>query len=77
MDFATRMRLLRQAHGLSQQELALKCGIPTNYLSQIESGRMEPRGDWEQQIKTALRWNETADAALDTLHSLTQLEQTA
>ncbi len=24
----------------------------------------------EQQIKTALHWNETADAALDTLHSL-------
>lgn len=76
MDFATRMRLIRMAHGLTQQELALKCGIPTNYLSQIESGKLTPGGNWLAKIQNALHWNATADAALDTLHELTQ-EQTA
>jgi transcriptional regulator with XRE-family HTH domain len=70
MDFATRMRLIRMVHGLTQQELAVKCGIPTNRLSDIEAGKMEPRGEWERQIKDALHWDATADAALDTLHAL-------
>lgn len=74
MDFATRMRLIRMAHGWTQQELAVRCGIPTSYLSNIESGKTEPQADWLERIKSALHWTDTADAALDTLHALTLAE---
>lgn len=40
--FSERIRQLRSSRGLSQIELAEKCGMSTEHLDQIESGRMTP-----------------------------------
>ncbi len=40
--FSGRIRELRATRGLNQIELAQKCGMSTEHLDQIESGRMAP-----------------------------------
>ncbi len=41
-SFVANVRFYRKKSGLSQQELAEKCGIATNYLSEIERGQKFP-----------------------------------
>lgn len=43
MTFATRLRELRRACGLSQKRLAALVGVHHTYLSKCEAGRLEPR----------------------------------
>ncbi len=56
MDFATKLRLMRIARGWTQQELGDRCGIPNNLISQMETGKLIPAGDWEISIKGTLGW---------------------
>lgn len=41
-DFATRLRLLRLAAGLTQEQLAAAAGLSTAAVCQWEQGRREP-----------------------------------
>jgi transcriptional regulator with XRE-family HTH domain len=67
MDYATKLRVLRVARGLSQLELGKRLGIANSYLSWIETGKVIPGGDLESQIRDALCWTERDDAALEML----------
>lgn len=42
MNLGTAIKNIRKQRNLTQQELALSCGISQTYLSQIESNRKEP-----------------------------------
>ncbi|MCI0464798.1 MAG: helix-turn-helix domain-containing protein [Gemmataceae bacterium] len=42
-DFATRLRRLREALGLSQSELAARCGLSIDSLQNWEQNRVRPR----------------------------------
>ena len=65
MTFAEKLRTLRTLRGLKQQELADLTGIPTNYLSLMESGKVIPAGEWDTRIREALGWSAETDAKLD------------
>ena len=49
-----RIKALRQAAGLTQEQLAEKARIPQGTVSKIESGRCMPRLDSVQKIAVAL-----------------------
>lgn len=70
MTIAQKIRTLRTMRGLSQQELALKAGIPSNYISHMESGKVIPAGEWDVKIRKALRWTPEVDAQLDDMVEL-------
>lgn len=40
--FGTRVRAERSRQGMSQEQLALKCGLDRTYISGIERGRRNP-----------------------------------
>ena len=61
-EFGARLRELRKQAGLSQRELADKCGIHFSYLSKIESGVMPP-----PSMKVMLRLAEVLNADKDEL----------
>jgi transcriptional regulator with XRE-family HTH domain len=52
--FATNLRLLRSARGLSQEELAHLAGRSRNYVSALENERHSPTLDLVQTIAEAL-----------------------
>jgi len=56
--------MLRQARGLTQEQLAEKTGIPNTYLSLMETGKVVPAGEWDIRIREALGWTPIADASL-------------
>lgn len=45
VDYAQRLRSLRERAGLTQAELASRAGLTTSVLSAYENGRREPRVD--------------------------------
>lgn len=53
--FGERVRELRQAAGLKQDEFADICGFARSYMSRIETGGANPSLDAIQTIATALR----------------------
>lgn len=53
--FGERVRQLRIATGLKQDEFAEKCGFARSYMSRIETGGANPSLDAVQTIATALR----------------------
>lgn len=53
--FGERVRLLRIATGLKQDEFAEKCGFARSYMSRIETGGANPSLDAIQTLATALR----------------------
>ena len=53
--FGERVRQLRLATGLKQDEFAEKCGFARSYMSRIETGGANPSLDAIQTIATALR----------------------
>lgn len=67
MNYATRVKVLRTAQGLSQAELAEASGIANFDLSKIETGKMLPSEAWEQRLRAALGWTPEVDAALEAL----------
>lgn len=53
--FGKRVRELRLATGLKQDEFAEKCGFARSYMSRVETGGANPSLDAIQTIATALR----------------------
>jgi transcriptional regulator with XRE-family HTH domain len=53
--FGHRVRDLRRATGLSQEEFAEKCGFARTYMSRIETGGANPSLDAIQTLATALK----------------------
>lgn len=53
--FGYRVRDLRRATGLSQEEFAEKCGFARTYMSRIETGGANPSLDAIQTLATALK----------------------
>ncbi|WP_284620658.1 helix-turn-helix domain-containing protein [Aquabacterium humicola] len=53
--FGNRVRELRLAAGLKQDEFAEKCGFARSYMSRVETGGANPSLDAIQTIATALR----------------------
>jgi len=68
MDFATQLRTLRQARNLTQEQLAVKAGIPNTYISSMETGKVIPAGAWLAQLRAALGWTDDTDGLLALLH---------
>lgn len=60
MDLGTRVRLLREAHGLSQRELATKAGVETLTINRIERGHRQPRPETLRFLVEALGTSERA-----------------
>jgi len=52
--FGNRVRELRRATGLKQDEFAEKCGFARSYMSRVETGGANPSLDAIQTIATAL-----------------------
>lgn len=55
IKFGYRIRDLRRATGLSQEEFAEKCGFARTYMSRIETGGANPSLDAIQTLATALK----------------------
>ncbi len=55
VSFGHRVRDLRRATGLSQEEFAEKCGFARTYMSRIETGGANPSLDAVQTLATALK----------------------
>lgn len=55
VKFGHRVRDLRRATGLSQEEFAEKCGFARTYMSRIETGGANPSLDAIQTLATALK----------------------
>jgi len=53
--FGERVRELRLARGLKQDEFAEKCGFARSYMSRVETGGANPSLDAIQTMATALR----------------------
>ncbi|MCU0503169.1 MAG: helix-turn-helix transcriptional regulator [Anaerolineae bacterium] len=77
MTYAAQLKTMRQARGLTQEELAAKTGIPNTYLSMMETGRIIPAGEWEAKLREALEWTPDTDALLGELLQHTSLDVTA
>jgi transcriptional regulator with XRE-family HTH domain len=52
--FAARLREVRQARGMTQEDLASKASVTTSYLSRLEGGRVAPGIDMVERIAGAL-----------------------
>jgi predicted transcriptional regulator len=64
MTYASQLRMIRQARGLTQEQLAEKTGIPNTYLSLMETGKVIPAGEWDTRLREALGWTPETDASL-------------
>ena len=53
--FGQRVRALRMAAGLKQDEFAEKCGFARSYMSRIETGGANPSLDAVEVLATALK----------------------
>lgn len=42
IQFGSRLKLLRQVKGLTQEQFALKCGLHKNYIGMVERGERNP-----------------------------------
>lgn len=66
VNFGERLRLLRQAKGLTQQQLALQIGVSKSMVSFYESGYRYP--SYEALIKIASVFSTTTDSLLGVGH---------
>ena len=71
MTYASQLRMMRQARGLTQEQLAEKSGIPNTYLSLMETGKVIPAGEWDTRLREALGWTLETDASLAQLAGVT------
>jgi len=53
-EAGARLRKVRQARGLSRQDLAARSGIPQETLSRLETGRRDPRPDTLRKLAAGL-----------------------
>ena len=51
---ATRLRLLRERRGLTQEQLAEKSGVSRTYLARLETGRQDPTLSTLEKLAKAL-----------------------
>jgi transcriptional regulator with XRE-family HTH domain len=63
-DFKDRLRALREALGLSQSELAARCGVKLDSVQNWEQGRTEPR------LSALIQLAQGLGVSLDTLAGL-------
>jgi DNA-binding XRE family transcriptional regulator len=63
MDFASKMRMMRAARGMTQRELAERADVSEYTIPWIENGRLLPSPEIEARIKAALDWPANADEA--------------
>lgn len=61
------LKIIREARGVSQWELATKTGIDRSRLSLIENGYAEPSDAQLESIKSALDWTPELDEHLEAL----------
>ena len=54
MDYGNNIKLARKEAGLTQEQLAKKCGVATITIRQYESGKRQPRFEQLQEIAIAL-----------------------
>jgi transcriptional regulator with XRE-family HTH domain len=54
VEVAGAIRMLRQRHGLSQRQLALRMGVPRTYVSKIENEKATPTLSSLNRLATAL-----------------------
>lgn len=57
LQFGMRVKYLREQAKLSQEDLALECGLSKNYISDIECGRRNPTLKVMEKIARGLRIN--------------------
>ena len=55
IEAGRRLKLVRTALGLTQQEVAEKCGVDRGYLGEIEIGKMYPSSNILKQLKDAFK----------------------
>jgi len=67
MDYGTRLKVMRLARGMKQQDLEVQLGLSYAALSPIEQNRTLPAPELEQAIRLALNWTEVEDQALELL----------
>ena len=48
------IRDTRTMYGLTLNDVSANAGVSTNYLSRVETGRVEPRSDWVRIVLTAM-----------------------
>ena len=70
MILSERLKTLRTMRGLTQEELGKRAGIPVNYISHMETGKVIPAGEWDARIREALDWTPEVDAKLDALNEV-------
>jgi transcriptional regulator with XRE-family HTH domain len=61
MDQGTKIKTLRTAKGLRQDEVAALAGIRKEYVSYVESGQTE---EWERKLLAALGYEPSMDDTL-------------
>ena len=54
VQVASAIRMLRQGHGMSQRQLALRMGVPRTYVSKIENEKATPTLSSLERLATAL-----------------------
>jgi transcriptional regulator with XRE-family HTH domain len=54
VEVATAIRMLRQRHGMSQRQLALRMGVPRTYVSKIENQKATPTLSSLERLAQAL-----------------------
>ena len=67
MDFGAKVKFMRMARDIHQEELEVLACVAKTYLSPIETGRMRPTERVEEAIRRALGWTPEADASLEQL----------
>lgn len=64
---ATRLRLLRMALGLSQEDVATKASMDRRFVGLAENGRYRPTIHEQEALAGALNWHGPAAELLDVL----------
>ena len=60
MNVATRLRKLRKARNISQEDLAMIAGVHRGHVARLESGERTPRLDTLEKLAAALKVKPTS-----------------
>jgi len=67
MNFAERLRTMRTARNLTQEELAVAAMTSATFVSHIETGKLLPTPDLVARLRKALNWGPIEDKAFELL----------
>ena len=73
MKLNEKIRILRKARGLSQEELAEKCNLSTSYISYIETGKKKINFSQLEKISNELNFSIDINSKTEEKHSLITL----